>query len=187
MPGRYILSIVVRSCLAMLHNLIANEELLSSEEEEVQEYHPVQDNRISSSTHFYSGRRSAVPLMRSECFSCLYKDKVFIESTAVFSLSEYNFGSLFEDYSNVCLEFKLPLYHLFSKLLQQKWPDVEFECERNIYRHKGIAIIDFPNLDYWPVLLAWFAQQCFANGIKFFENCKIHDEFEGENYGNIFA
>lgn len=168
----------------MALDLYAEEELLSSDDDNP----PLQDSRISSCSPFYSGNRSSVPMMRDDTFSAEFENMVFIETTEVFSLAEYNFGQLFEDYGTVTLEFKLPLFRLFQKLLRHKWPEHEFECDRNIYNHKGIAVIEFPNVDYWPVLLAWFARQCMSNGIKFFDYCKVHEQdMEGTDYGEIFA
>lgn len=184
LPGRCISEIAVLPCFGMALDLYAEEELSSSEDDML----PEQDSRISSCSPYYSGDRNAVPLMRDDSFSTMFQDTVFIESCGLFGLNEYNFGQLFEDYGTVCLEFKLPMYKLFNKILQHKWPDHEFECEKSLYYHKGIAVIDFPNIDYWPALLAWFARQCLVNGIKFFDYCKLHEqETEGTEYGEIFA
>lgn len=165
-------------------DLFAREELSSSEDEAP----PIQVPRISSCSAFYSGQRHAVPLMRDDSFSQMFNGDVFIESTEVFSLAEYNFGQLFEDYGTLTLEFKMPFFQLFSNMLRHKWPDSDFECEKNLYYHKSIAVVEFPNVDYWPVILAWFARQCLANGICFFDHCKIYEqETEGSEYGDVFA
>lgn len=169
--------------------LYADEELSSSEEDEP----PLQEQKVTSSTSFYSGNKRDVPLMRDNCFTYIFPPDqhgifgtMFIESSEPFSLSEYNFGALFLDYGDVSLEFNLALFDLFEAMLDYKWQESNLEYTTNVYSHRDIAICTFPNIDYWPPILAWFARQCMHNNIGFFNYVKLLDH-ENNDYGTVFA
>lgn len=174
-------------------NLFANEEFSSSEDEA-----PPQVPTISSSTRYSSGSTRFLPDSGPDLFIYVYPEQaktlfgsslvgnVFVESTVSFKPSEYNFAPLFDNLTDVTIEFKLPLHDLFLKMLNSKWHHFDFDYIVNVYSHQDIAVWDFANTDYWPTVLAYFTFQCSQNGIDFFSHAKLIDN-EGNDYGTIFA
>lgn len=176
-----------------VRNLYANEAFSDSDEEA-----PPQVALISSSSRYYSGSARFLPDGRTDLFIYTYPPEaeslfntsvvgnVFIESTLRFKPSEYNFGPIFDNLTDVTIEFKLPLHDIFYKMLCFKWNNFDFDYDLNIYTHQGVAVWDFANTDYWPTILAYFAFQCENNGIPFFDHTRLIDT-EGNDYGTIFA
>lgn len=171
-------------------DLQADEELSTDSDIEF----PLQEPHISSSISFYSGSRRSVPFMRNDCFIYIFPENhsgeygsVFVESPTVFNLSEYNFSRLFVHFDDLTLEFHLPFYDLFHHIVDFKWYESDLEFTVNRYSERNIALVTFPNLDYWPPILAWFARQCLTNGISFFDHVRLFDENNETEYGIIFA
>ncbi|QXX30968.1 ORF8 [Psittacine adenovirus 2] len=174
----------------MALNLEAEEENLSSDTEVEL---PLQVPKVSSSFYYYSGSKYSLPNMCSNCFTYVFPREVqncygsvFIESPATFSFSEYDFGSVFEQFEEVELEFVFPFYDLFQCILNFKWYSYDLEYAADIDTDNNTALCTFPNIDYWPPILAWFARQCLSNSISFFDNVKLRNNEAGE-YGTIFA
>lgn len=141
---------------------------------------PIQDARLSSTYQYYSGTKRSVPHMRSECFIYIFPEcctgtygNVFIETNVRFKLSEYNFGACFDTFNTVTMKMNSHFHTLFNAYLNFKWPNYELEYVVTLDNEKGFAFYDFPNIDYWPAILAIFAFQCSCNNIQFFENVRL--------------
>ncbi|QIJ58773.1 hypothetical protein [psittacine adenovirus 6] len=167
----------------------------ASSSEEADDSLPLQDARISSVNKFFSGTRRTFPNTSENVF--IYRlympetntEHVFIERLDTFLLSEYNFGTLFLRGGDVVLEFKLPFHYMFQAALECKWPTLEPEYAVNVYQDRGVTIYEIPNIYYWPSLLAWFAWQCMANEIPFFDYVRLLSDngLEDGDYGTVFA
>ncbi|AEC32108.1 hypothetical protein [Raptor adenovirus 1] len=151
---------------------------------------PVQDNKVSAVTKFYSGTKRTFPLLSEDAFifhfHCGETDCILIENYGTYKLSEYNFGTLLTDLGGIVLEFKLPMHSMFQAALACKWPTFDFEYVVNVYQDMRVAIYELPSTDYWAPVLSWFAWQCLTNGISFFDFVKLLGEQTGD-YGTVFA
>ncbi|AAF86943.1 ORF8 [Frog adenovirus 1] len=155
---------------------------------------PVQENAVSSSQPFYSGRKYDIPPCMSEHqFISVYQkpgddeDYVFIENSGKMKLSEYNFSWAFfhSGVDQMIIYFPDWFAKLFKEFIYHKFRN-DTELQYQIESEDGITKILFTDSRSWPPVLACFVWQCSANGLDFFELVSW-DSTDAEIQKTVFA